>query len=60
MAGKLGDGGRDAVRADLKDGVGDVGRHEGDTAGAQDTRPLILLGCDFVRGVVKVARVYGG
>ena len=60
MACDLGDGGRDAVRADLKDSVGKVGRHKGDPTGSHDKQPLILLGRDFVRGGVKVSRVYGG
>ena len=40
--------------------MGDVGRDEGNPAGAHDTRPLILLGRDYVRGGVNVARMYRG
>ena len=60
MARDLGDGGGDAVRADLQNGLSDVLRHKCEPVGAHDARPFILHGCDLVGGDVKVPGVDGG
>ena len=42
--------GIDAVKDEVEDGAGGIGRHEDDPEGAHNSRTCILFGCNFGGG----------
>ena len=57
---KLGNRGRYAVRDEVEDNAGSIGRHKGDPTGAHDARTCVLFGCEFVGGDIDVTRMAVG
>ena len=47
MAHDLGDGGIDAVKDEVEDKAGNIGRHEDNSAGAHDSRTRVLFSRNF-------------
>ena len=60
LARVFGNGGGDAVRADLQDRLRDVCQHKGEPAGVHDAQLLILLCRNLMRVVFQVSGMYGG